>query len=67
MLHRWIAAGAFYTFTRNHNTLGAAPQELYRWPTVAEAARKALALRYQLLPYLYTCLYRVSTEEGEGE
>lgn len=59
LLCRWIAAGAFYTFSRNHNTLGAAPQELYRWPTVAAAARNALALRYRLLPYLYSCFYRV--------
>jgi hypothetical protein len=61
-LFRWISAGALYTFTRNHNTLGAAPQELYRWPAVAAAARKALALRYRLLPYIYTCMYRVSAD-----
>ena len=46
--------GAFYPFSRNHNTLGAAPQELYLWPTVTEAAKNALNLRYQLLPYFYS-------------
>ena len=49
--------GAFYPFSRSHNALGSAPQELYLWETVTEAAQKALGMRYRLLPYLYSLFY----------
>ena len=42
---------AFTPFYRNHNTYGALPQEPYRWPSVADASRTAIAIRYALLPY----------------
>ncbi|KAJ2726702.1 hypothetical protein GGI07_000426 [Coemansia sp. Benny D115] len=60
---RWIEVGAFYPFARNHNMAGTTPQELYRWPSVAEASRRALAIRYALLPYIYTSL-QDSVERG---
>ncbi|KAK8245922.1 glycosyl hydrolases family 31-domain-containing protein [Phyllosticta capitalensis] len=51
---RWMELNAFMPFYRNHNLYAAVPQEPYRWATVAEAARRAMAVRYALLPYMYT-------------
>ena len=59
---RWIEVGAFYPFVRDHSALGTAPQELYRWASVSEAAKKALGMRYQMLPYLYTLFYQANTQ-----
>ena len=59
---RWIEVGAFSPFSRNHNIIGALPQELYRWESVAEASRTVLNLRYRLLPFLYTLMYRASAK-----
>eukprot|EP00877_Chromochloris_zofingiensis_P000332 jgi/Chrzof1/1029/Cz01g37200.t1 len=61
---RWISAGAFYPFARNHNEVNSQPQELYRWPAVAAAAKKALALRYRLLPHLYSSFYMAHKSGG---
>jgi len=61
---RWIEVGAFYPFVRNHNALGSTPQEFYLWPSVTEAAKNALAMRYRLLPYIYTLFYRAHATGG---
>ena len=49
---------AFFPFYRNHNVLAALPQEPYRWQSVTEATKKAMSIRYSLLPYIYTLFYQ---------
>jgi len=59
---RWMEVGAFNPFGRNHNGKGYIPQEPYVWDSVAEASRRALAIRYKILPYMYTLLVRTHTQ-----
>lgn len=51
LCNRWMQLSAFTPFYRNHNEKGALSQEPYRWDSVAEASRTAIAIRYSLLPY----------------
>ena len=61
---RWIEVGSFYPFSRNHDTIGVPPQELYRWPQVAAISSFILRVRYSLLPLFYTLNYQASTVGG---
>lgn len=61
LCNRWMQLSAFTPFYRNHNVRGAIPQEPYRWDSVANASRTAIAIRYSLLPYWYTLFAAAST------
>jgi alpha-glucosidase len=61
LCNRWMQLSAFFTFYRNHNVLGAISQEAYVWASVAKAAKDAMHIRFQLLPYIYTLMYQAHT------
>ncbi|KFO22135.1 hypothetical protein H920_16515 [Fukomys damarensis] len=63
MCARWMQLGAFYPFSRNHNTIGTRRQDPVAWNSTFEMfSRKVLQTRYTLLPYLYTLMYKAHTE-----
>ena len=60
---RWHQLGAFYPFSRNHNTLFARPQEPTAWGTESTAIiRTALLQRYRLMLYLYNLFVEAHTD-----
>ncbi|KAK4551864.1 hypothetical protein LTR86_010860 [Recurvomyces mirabilis] len=61
LCNRWMQVSAFFPFYRNHNVLSANAQEAYVWESVAEASKRAMQIRYSLLPYMYTLFYYAST------
>jgi len=61
LLVRWFQCGALTPFCRNHNSANQADQ--YPWvfgETIEDLCRKALKLRYRLMPYIYSSFVEAS-------
>ncbi|XP_048170897.1 maltase-glucoamylase-like [Corvus hawaiiensis] len=65
LCRRWMQVGAFYPFSRNHNAIDSTSQD----PAVfgansllVNSSKHYLNIRYTLLPYLYTLLYKAHTQ-----
>ncbi|XP_066581839.1 lysosomal alpha-glucosidase-like [Prorops nasuta] len=59
LCNRWMQLGAFYPFSRNHNSDSTIEQDpVAMGELVVLSSKKALNIRYRLLPYLYTLFYR---------
>jgi alpha-glucosidase len=52
---RWLELGVISPFCRTHSVIGAPAREPWCWPEeTAQQVARLIALRYRLLPYLYT-------------
>ena len=59
LLVRWTQMGTFLPFFRNHTVLGSADQEPWAYgEPYLTMNRKAIELRYRLLPYFYTATWQ---------
>lgn len=61
LCRRWMQLGAFYPYSRNHNAEGYMPQDPAYFgqnSLLVNTSRHYLNIRYTLLPYLYTLLYK---------
>lgn len=58
---RWLQMGVFHPFMRAHTTFGTDDQEPWSYGVTHEIVnRKAIELRYQLLPQIYTVMHEAS-------
>ena len=68
LCRRWTLLGAFYPFSRNHNAIGTKDQDPAYWDEVngdnafSEMTRDVYRKRYQMMPYLYTLMWKAHTE-----
>ncbi|NXC50572.1 MGA protein, partial [Penelope pileata] len=65
LCRRWMQVGAFYPFSRNHNTEKCAPQDPAYFGADSMLVKSSihyLLIRYTLLPYLYTLFYKAHTQ-----
>ena len=63
---RWMSLGAFFPFARNHNSVNMPPQEPFAFgldSKTLSSSKLALNMRYSLLRYYYTELFKVSLGE----
>jgi alpha-glucosidase len=61
---RWLQAGVFYPFMRTHTAFDTPDQEPWSYGVRHEAVnRRAIELRYELLPHLYQVM-REASESG---
>ena len=63
---RWMTMGAFFPFARNHNSIGRPSQEPFafgKYSYTLESSKLVLNMRYSLLRYYYTELFKVSLGE----
>ncbi|XP_030311852.1 sucrase-isomaltase, intestinal [Calypte anna] len=65
LCRRWMQVGAFYPFSRNHNSEGFKPQDPAAFgadSVLVRTSKHYLNIRYTLLPYLYTLFYKAHTQ-----
>ncbi|XP_054662763.1 maltase-glucoamylase-like isoform X2 [Grus americana] len=65
LCRRWMQVGAFYPFSRNHNTEKCIPQDPAVFgadSVLVKSSKHYLTIRYTLLPYLYTLFYKAHTQ-----